>query len=235
MKIEKYSKDKEYSYTLGAFPTYELVKHKAQFVEKIIIHSKLKISKDVEKFLTTCESKNIPVVQDDKTINKLADKENCFIIGIFKKYKTTQKLNRKIVLVNPMDMGNLGTIMRTALGFGFKDIILVKPCADIFNPKTIRASMGAVFSLNFQEFENVNDYLSSSNNQKFIFRLTASKTLGSFKTPKENFDLVFGNESSGLPKDFNSIDNGVIIKHSKEIDSLNLPISVGIALYEFTK
>ena len=48
-------------------------------------------------------------------------------------------------------------------------------------------------------------------------------------------DLIFGNEASGLPDSMLNVGDTVVIHHSKDIDSLNLPISVGIALYEFSK
>ncbi len=53
-----------------------------------------------------------------------------------------------------------------------------------------------------------------------------------FKTP---FSLIFGNEATGLPKEFLNIGESVIISHSKNIDSLNLTIAASIAIYESTK
>ena len=52
---------------------------------------------------------------------------------------------------------------------------------------------------------------------------------------KEPFSLVFGNEATGLPNNFLEYGESVIIPHSKEIDSLNLPVAVSIALYETSK
>ena len=49
------------------------------------------------------------------------------------------------------------------------------------------------------------------------------------------FALIFGNEGSGLDQSFLKLGTPIIIKHSKNIDSLNLPISVSMAIYEFTK
>ena len=57
-----------------------------------------------------------------------------------------------VVLVNPADMGNLGTVARTMAGFGFGELAVVTPAADVFHPKTVRASMGALFRLNVARF-----------------------------------------------------------------------------------
>ncbi len=66
--------------------------------------------------------------------------------------------------------------------------------------------------------------------------LQASKPLPEvLKTKEKPFSLVFGNEATGLPDEFATFCQAVIIKHSRDIDSLNLPMAAGIAMYEFTK
>lgn len=237
--MEKYKKDNEYSYTFGIFPTFELVTKMPQVVEKIMIHQKLNISDDIQNLINICKQNNIFVEFCSKQIEKITDKENTLIVGVFKKFKTAlQKNANHIVLVNPSDMGNMGTIFRTALGFGITNIAIVAPCSDIFNPKTIRASMGAIFGLNVQIYDSFNDYQTTHPNQNlYPFMLQATKTLQQLQKQDkhEPFSLIFGNEGSGLDKSFLDIGQSIIIKHSNNIDSLNLPISVSIALYEFCK
>ncbi len=231
MKLEKYNKELEFSYTFGAFPTFELVKNRAKDVLKIIFHSKLKISEEIDNLIQLCKQKNIPIEYDDKAINRVADKENVFVLGVFKKYENKLASGNNLVLVNPSDMGNLGTIMRSMLGFGIQNLIIIKPAVDYFNPKVIRASMGAIFSLNIAELESAEEYLKTKT-KKYCFMLDGKNELGKFKFSFP-CDLVFGNEASGLPHEFLSSGESVVIRHSKKIDSLNLPISVGIALYQF--
>ena len=234
-KIEKYKKENNYSFTFGAFPTFELIKNKPEQMICLLLHSKLKISDDIQKLIALCEDLKIDVKYDDKIINKLADKENCFVVGVFKKFVGKNVDDRHIVLVNPSDAGNMGTIMRTMLGFDIKNLIIVRPCVDVFNPKVVRASMGAIFSLNIVEFDSVEEYLNSNKNKKYFFMLNGKKVLGEFKNDFKNYDLVFGNEASGLPERLIDVDQSVVIHHSKNIDSLNLPISVAMAIYEFNR
>ena len=234
-KIEKYKKENNYSFTFGAFPTFELIKNKPEQMICLLLHSKLKISDDIQKLIALCEDLKIEVKYDDKIINKLADKENCFVVGVFKKFVGKNVDDRHIVLVNPSDAGNMGTIMRTMLGFDIKNLIIVRPCVDVFNPKVVRASMGAIFSLNIVEFDSVEEYLNSNKNKKYFFMLNGKKVLGEFKNDFKNYDLVFGNEASGLPEHLIDVDQSVVIHHSKNIDSLNLPISVAMAIYEFNR
>lgn len=234
-KIEKYDKDRDYSFSFGAFPTFELIKRKPKQAVCVLLHSKLKMSHDIQKLIEICEKEKIEVRYDDKSINKIADKENCFIVGVFKKFAGKPLNSSHLVLVNPSDMGNMGTIMRTMLGFDMKNLIVIKPCVDIFNPKVIRASMGAIFSLNIVTYESVEEYLESNKNKKYFFMLKGKNELGKFKNKFQLYDLVFGNEATGLPEHLLDVDESVVIRHNKNIDSLNLPISVAMAIYEFNK
>ena len=60
IKIEKYNKDRKYSFTFGAFPTFELIKNKPQQVECLLLHSKLKETEDIVELINLCKQKNIP-------------------------------------------------------------------------------------------------------------------------------------------------------------------------------
>ena len=233
-KFDKYKRESEYSFSLGIFPTFELINKKTEQVECVFVHSKLKHGEDIDKLFKLCKKHNIEVIQDDKQISKLSDKDNCFVVGVFRKYSNKLQGNRHVVLDNPSDMGNIGTIMRTMLGFGVKDLVVITPCVDYFSPKVVRASMGAVFSLNVVEFSSIDEYLNSNNLDKYFFMLNGKYNLGSFETPKDNYALVFGNEARGLDNRLlNANGKSVVIKHTDNIDSLNLPISVGMAIYEF--
>lgn len=64
-----------------------------------------------------------------------------------------------VVLVNPGDMGNMGTIMRTMLGFNYYNLAIIRPGVDVFDPRVLRASMGAMFHLNIEYFDSFEDYL----------------------------------------------------------------------------
>jgi TrmH family RNA methyltransferase len=235
MEIKSYKKESFYSYALGAFPTIELLKNHPEDVIKIYVHTSFK-NQEVLSLINSLRG-NKEMEYNDKMINKLSSKENCYIIGIFNKYATKLDDNKDhIVLVNPSNMGNLGTIIRSALGFGITNIAIIKPGVDIFDPKVVRASMGAIFSLNIHYFATYEQYKELyQNHVKRTFMLQARNTLQETKFDQDKLtSLVFGNEATGL--DISLLDeNSIIIKHSDKIDSLNLPSSLAIALYEFSK
>ena len=56
-----------------------------------------------------------------------------------------ERIMRAIVIENLQDPGNVGTIIRSANAFDIDAVIMVGACADLYNPKTVRASMGAIF------------------------------------------------------------------------------------------
>ena len=236
MELKKYSKDGSISFCFGAFPTYELLKNKSEETLEIVIHENLVKSEETDKILSLARAKNIPIKTNSKLIEKLSGKGNVYIMGVFKKYKTNvNHSDNQVLLVNPSDMGNLGTIIRVMLGFGYKNLSIIKPCIDVFDPKVIRASMGSIFSINIELFDSINDYLSVNHNHKYPFMLTAKTPLSKLSQKAYPHTLIFGNEATGLSDNFLNIGSPIIIKHSNLIDSLNLSMSVGIALYEFSK
>ncbi|BCJ95097.1 rRNA methyltransferase [Anaerocolumna cellulosilytica] len=233
-QLKAYKKGFEYSYSLGAFPTYELIKSRPEKVIAVYTHSSYT---DMESITKLCNENDIPMRRDDKLFHKISDKENCFVIGVFEKYESILAKDKShIVLVNPSNMGNLGTIMRTALGLGIEDIALITPCADIYNPKTVRASMGALFKLRFHHFDNFSDYRHEYHKQDvFTFMLNGENTLEIQNCPKsELFSLVFGNEATGLDDSFLKEGTSICIPQSPEVDSLNITIAVGIGTFLFT-
>lgn len=232
--IKPYKKDATYSYTLGAFPTYELIHSKPKRVQKVLMHTGYT---DADSLRTLCTKYDIPIEVNDKLIGKLSDKENCYVAGVFDKYSCDLSKDKPhIVLVNPGNMGNLGTILRTIVGFGIYDIAIILPGADIFNPKTIRASMGALFRLNFKHFNSFDEYRRQFEaHDVFTFMINKEHTMNIKDCPKPGlFSLVFGNEATGLDDSFLNVGTSVMIPQSADVDSLNLTIAVGIGVYVFT-
>lgn len=233
IQIKSYKRDASYSYTLGAFPTYELILSKPQVVYKVLMHSGYT---DADSLRTLCTRYNIPLEVNDKLIGRLSDKDNCYVAGIFEKYSCELAKDRPhIVLVNPSNMGNLGTILRTIVGFGIYDLAIILPGADIFNPKSVRASMGALFKLNFQLFKSYDEYRKLYHKHDvFTFMLNEEHTMSIKDCPKPKlFSLVFGNEATGLDDSFLNVGTSIMIPQTPDVDSLNLTIAVGIGAYTF--
>ncbi|MEG0275566.1 MAG: TrmH family RNA methyltransferase [Coprobacillus sp.] len=233
MKV--YKKGDETSYTLGVFPTIELLKTRSKDVLRVVVHSSIEQNKGYPIIQELCKDNHIHIDIHDQTIEKLSPKNNCFAIGVFKKYVGELSDDNHVVLVNPMDMGNMGTMMRTMLGFGYKNLVIIKPSVDIFDPKVIRASMGAIFHLNIQYFVEFSTYYDIYKHHEFYpLMLKGAKNIHNVSSTHIH-SLVFGNESSGLDDSYLEYGQSVFIPHSEEIDSLNLSMALGLSLFHFSK
>ena len=141
MKIKTYHKDFDYTYTLGVFETIELLENKPELVMRVYLKSNSYQNKGVKIIENLCQQNKIELIESDNTIQKLSKKDNCFAIAIIKKYEMTLQEGNHVVLVNPGDMGNMGTIMRTMLGFNYYNLAIIRPGVDVFDPRVLRASM----------------------------------------------------------------------------------------------
>ncbi len=249
VRLKPYKKDFDFSYTLGVFPTLELITCKPSAVERILLSPKGENNEGIGKMIDFAEKSGIPALFEPKTLARISSKDNCFAAGVFRKYTCKLRaMANHLVLVNPSDMGNLGTILRTAAAFGVEDIAIISPGADIYDPKVIRASMGALFRVNFKYFKSFDEYMDITGSAKRMlvpFMLDGapiSKVASCYRMQKQNagresmpFSLIFGNESSGLPADFLKLGTPARILHCDTVDSLNLPMAVGIGLYTFTE
>ncbi len=234
-RLKPYKKDFDYSYTCGGYATIELIKTRPELIICIYIHSSYN---DKEGIIKLCKENNLAYFLSDKVFTAINQKENSYILAVFRKYHNERMLARDkphIVLVNPSDMGNLGTIIRTMAGMNIHDLAIIEPAADIYNPKTIRASMGALFRINFSLFRSFEEYSDLySSHSYFPFMLKATNTPED-TLPCKTFSLIFGNESSGLDEGFLNIGQSVKIPLSSEVDSFNLAIAVGIGAYAFAR
>ncbi len=235
MKIQRYRHELDYSYTLGATLTYEMIKCAPELARRVYISSSTQLEGGIAKLLAQCESLSIPVEKSDKAFNILSPKGNCFVIGEFQKKSARLKSGSHIVLTNPSDAGNLGTIIRTAAGFGLGQIAIIRPAVDCYDPRVVRASMGSLFHVDMEYFDRIEEYLDRfPENTRYAFMLTGSVPIRSIAKTSP-FSLIFGNEATGLPEEYAAFCQSVVIPHSKNIDSLNLPIAAAIGMFEFTQ
>lgn len=233
--IPPYRKEYDYSYTYGAYATIEIIKANPCIVRNVYIHSKYSGTDDINKL---CCDKGIPVMYEDRVFKRINQKENSYVLGVFSKYSCQLMQDRPhIVLVNPGDMGNLGTIIRTMAGLNLLDLAVVTPAADVLHPKTIRASMGALFRIRFQFFASFEAYKDAFPEHVCSpFTPDGRIPLSLKNYPRMSlFSLVFGNEASGLPDQCKSAGVSIKIPQTEFVDSLNLSVAAGIGMFIFAE
>jgi RNA methyltransferase, TrmH family len=132
------------------------------------------------------------------------------------------------------DPGNLGTIMRSALAFDFVNLVLDENCVDVYNPKVISASKGAIFKLNIFEDKSGN-WLKSNKLPVYAASSQSGANLSKFK-PAKAFCLVLGSESHGIsPAIIKMAKSSIKINISPKIESLNVATAASILFYELNK
>ncbi len=133
------------------------------------------------------------------------------------------------------DPGNMGTILRTALAFGYNDVLLSNQCVSIYNEKVVQASQGAIFKLNIL-LDDCNDSLFDSLNAKYPSIATvvdSNSDISSVKSLKRNL-LILGNEAHGIRDTIKEKAKYRVSINIKNIESLNVAIAGAIFMYELT-
>ena len=233
--LKPYSQELEYSYAPGLFPSLELMRVQPERALRLLTSEKAH-GEGVEKLRAICREHNVREEVADKALRRISGKDNCFAAMVFSKWQAELRPELPhVVLHHPMDEGNLGTIQRTLLGLGILDLAVIRPAADPFDPRVVRATMGAIFSLRVKQYDSFEDYRREyPNHALYPFMLDGSVLLeDAVRQRKTPYALIFGNEGSGLPSEFSKLGQAVRIPHSGEIDSLNLSIAVGIGAYAF--
>ncbi len=234
-RLKKYSKKLSYSYALGTEPTLALLRLKPEKTLKVFLKMSGLSREDVKEIVELCQKNNIEYEYNDREIDRFVVKENTYAIGVFKIFESEISPDSPhVVLVNPTNTGNIGTIMRTMAAFGIMDLAVIRPAVNIFDPKIVRSTMGTFFQMNFAYFDSFEEYVEEYQRPMFLFMPQATKSLQDIEYG-DIYSLVLGNESTGLPQDFLKYGEGVRIVQTDNIDSVNLSIAAGIAIYEATR
>lgn len=139
--------------------------------------------------------------------------------------------NFRIALDGIQDPGNLGTILRLADWFDVKEIICSKETVDVYNPKVVQASMGAIFRIKVT-YCDLEDYLKKTKETIFGALLEGQNIYKKSVEPKGI--LVLGNEGNGISeKIIPFITEPITIPRFGQAESLNVSVATGILLSEF--
>lgn len=147
-------------------------------------------------------------------------------------YDYTDKIEGNVLLIDRIqDPGNLGTIIRSASAFNFKTLILSPNTVDVFKDKTIRASEGMIFNLNYQKKDLK---IAIKELKQLGYRVYGTDVVGGNKiSEKENVAIIIGNEGQGMDPDLKKLcDELIHIPMNKECESLNAGVAASILMYE---
>ncbi len=140
-----------------------------------------------------------------------------------------------LVLENIQDPGNLGTMFRTAEAAGVTGILMSSDTVDLFNPKTVRATMSAIFRMPFRYTDDLHGDLAAIRERGFT--VCAAHLGGSKSYDKISYAgpsaIMIGNEGNGLTQETAELaTEKILIPMKGEIESLNAAMAAGILMYE---
>ena len=139
--------------------------------------------------------------------------------------------NNVLYLDGVSDPGNLGTLLRTALAFSFKDVILSKGSVSLYNEKTISSSQGAIFRLNIISGDEQNLIDLKEKGYKILAtEIKGSVELNNIKKSDKQV-LILGNEAHGVNEKILNLADERIRIDINEIESLNVAICGAIMMH----
>lgn len=182
------------------------------------------------------------LICEENVFNSVSDTINSQgILAVIQKDENLNKIDSykfAVMCDKIQDPGNLGTIIRTADAFGPAVVILNKGCVDVYNPKVVRASAGAIFRVPFK-------YADSDLKILDLLKISGFKIISAVVDSKQSFDdieqsdkicVVIGNEGNGVSREIQSCSHmNITIKMSGNAESLNASIAAGISIYEIRK
>lgn len=143
---------------------------------------------------------------------------------------------RAIALCSVRDPGNIGSVIRSAVAFGAQHIVLSADTADVYNSKTVRSAMGALFKVKVTVVRDFASFLSAAQaNGRNVYAAELSDNavaLDQIKAlPTDIF--IIGNEGHGIPVEISSVcNNSVYIPISSNTESLNASVAAAIFMWE---
>ena len=206
LKEKKY-RDLSNSYVIeGIKLLKEAIEENAK-IKRIVICDDCEKNGTLDKKLLYEIAKYNCIYVTEKVFNILTDVANPQgVLAVIEKENSLTEINWNeeliLILDNLQDPGNLGTILRTADSANLKQIIVSKNCGDIYNPKVVRATMGAIFRVKVLESENLAEIIKEIQKHKFTVLATDLKESKSIYEESYNKTaIVIGNEANGVEEE----------------------------------
>jgi len=178
-----------------------------------------------------------PVLKKISTTDSAPDavavaKQKIFTLDDIKSAKKT--VQKVLLLENIKDLGNLGTILRTAKAFSQDAVILFGDTVDLYNPKCVRSAVGNLWKIPVVQVKDLSILKSAFKDFERVATLPKADDTTFLKefSIKHPYLIMFGSEADGLSQDLIDFSTKKLtIEMDKEVESLNLSISVGVVLH----
>ncbi len=184
----------------------------------------------VKEVITTNPNIDGTLVSEEvmkKLTNQKSVVEACAICEKLNKKEITNKI---LILDTIQDPGNIGTLIRSAVAFGF-DTIVMEACADIYSSKVLRATQGAIFKLNIIN-TNIIEFIKSLKDYK-VYGTSLKNGIPLKQIEKsDKLAIILGNEGNGVRNELLDITDKNIFIEITNMESLNVAVAGAILMYE---
>jgi TrmH family RNA methyltransferase len=242
LNLKKFRDEENAFIAEGIKFVYEAVNEGADI--KLLLVNEEALKKNEVQALIDSMDENKILVCSSQVFNGAADTINAQGVlavinkNIAVKNDIIDKYNFIIMCDRIQDPGNLGTIIRSADAFGPAAMLINKGCVDVYNPKVVRASAGAIFRIPFIYSEDDLEIINILKDKGFYIVSTVVDSEYTFdKMDRRNkICLIIGNEGQGVAEQIiNNSDIALTIKMTGEAESLNASVAAGISIYEIRK
>lgn len=174
-----------------------------------------------------------------KSVSDTQTPQGIMAVAAMPEYDLEELLNGEkthlLILESIQDPGNLGTMVRTGEGAGITGVIMNKTTVDLFNPKTIRSTMGSIYRMPFYVAEDLSETMLFL--KEHGVSLYAAHLKGEHYYTEEDYTkacgFLIGNEGNGLSDEIaNQADTYIKIPMEGQVESLNAAISATLLMYE---
>ena len=167
-------------------------------------------------------------------MKKISDQKSISDNAAIVRYIPEQEIKGNVLILDDIqDPGNLGTLIRSSIAFGFSNIIMSGGSVDLYNSKVIRATEGMIFNINAIR-TNIIEYIPKL--KEMGYKILVSDVVDGNDIKNEscnNIALVLGNEGKGVHENIKELCDEVInIKMDKACESLNVGVAGSILMYE---
>jgi TrmH family RNA methyltransferase len=196
-----------------------------------------KYSDKADKIIAIADSSYL--ISDDvaKKLSDTTATQGIFAVCQMQNDSQTIIGSKIIALDNVQDPSNVGAIIRTAEALGI-DCIITYNCCDIYNSKTLRASMGSILRMNIVDTDNLEDTLLSLKSNYNIYSTVPDSSASKITDIdfSNNSICVIGNEANGVEDNIKNISNSLItIPMLGRAESLNASVAASITMWEMLR
>jgi TrmH family RNA methyltransferase len=225
----------------GVHSVSELLKSRWR-IESLIVSIEAEREPEIGPIIELADARHLPIHRiSKKTLDHIAAVESpqgIIAIAVIPSESLSKAAFQPRLLIADQisDPGNFGAIIRSALAFGFGGVISTAGSIDFYNPKTVRASQGAMFHIVLAGHAAPEEILAAIEKSHKLYALMPRDGEDiRFVKPSERYALIVGNEASGIsPKLASSCNLAITIPTPGRIESLNAAISASIAMYQLS-